>query len=52
MSVLLAVQTERDHRIAQPTDELALNSARLEHAEAKAVKAARHARPGLCETCG
>jgi hypothetical protein len=42
---LLAAQTERDHRIAQLTDELALKSALLEQAEANAVEAARHAGP-------
>ena len=41
----LAAQTERDHRIAQLTDELALKSALLEQAEANAVGAARHAEP-------
>jgi hypothetical protein len=41
--VPLAAQTERDHRIAQLTDELALKSALLEQAEANAVEGARHA---------
>ena len=38
LSVLLVAQTERDHRIAQLTDELALKSALLEQAEANAAK--------------
>ena len=47
LSVSLAAQTERDHRIAQLTDELALKSALLEQAEANAVEAARRAGPEL-----
>jgi phage-related minor tail protein len=42
-SVSLAVQTERDQRIAQLTDELALKSALLEQAEANAAEAAKRA---------
>ena len=42
-SLSLAVQTERDHRITQLTDELALKSALLEQAEANAVEAAKRA---------
>jgi hypothetical protein len=49
LSVSLAAQTERDHRIAQLTDELALKSALLEQAEANAVGAARRAEPELRE---
>jgi hypothetical protein len=49
LSVSLAAQTERDHRIAQLTDELALKSALLEQAEANAVEAARRAEPELRE---
>ena len=45
LSISLAGQTGRDHRIAQLTDELALKSALLEQAEANAVEAARHAEP-------
>jgi hypothetical protein len=44
--LLLAVQTQRDHRIAQQTDELSLKSSLLGQAEAKAVEAARRAWPG------
>ena len=40
LSASLAVQTERDQRIAQLTDELALKSSLLEQAEANAAKAA------------
>jgi hypothetical protein len=40
LSVSLAAQTERDQRIAQLTDELALKSALLEQAEANAAEAA------------
>jgi len=40
LSVLLAAQTERDKRIAQLTDELALKSAPLEQAEANASEEA------------
>jgi hypothetical protein len=40
LSASLAVQTERDQRIAQLTDELALKSALLEQAEANAAEAA------------
>jgi hypothetical protein len=43
------VQTERDHHIAQLTDELALKSALLEQAEANVVEAARRAGPELPE---
>jgi hypothetical protein len=49
LSVLLAAQTERDHRFAQLTDELALKSALLEQAEANAVETARHAGPEVRE---
>ena len=49
LSESLAAQTERDHRIAQLTDELALKSALLEQAEANAVEAARHAGSELRE---
>jgi hypothetical protein len=49
LSVSLAVQAERGHRIAQLTDELALKSALLEQAEANAVEAARRAGPELRE---
>jgi hypothetical protein len=49
LSVSLAAQAERDHHIAQLTDELALKSARLEQAEANAVEAARRAGPELRE---
>ena len=45
LSVLLAAQTERDQRIAQLTEELALKSALLEQAEANAAEAARGAGP-------
>ena len=41
--ILVAAQTERDERIAQLTDELALNSALLEQAEANAAEAAKRA---------
>ena len=40
LSASFAVQTERDQRIAQLTDELALKSALLEQAEANATEAA------------
>ena len=43
LSVLLAAQTERDHRIAQLSDELALKSALLEQSEANAAEAAKRA---------
>jgi chromosome segregation ATPase len=43
LSVSLAVQAERGHRIAQLTDELALKSALLEQAEANATEAAMRA---------
>jgi len=46
LSVSLA---ERDHRIAQLTDELALKSALLEQAKANAVEIARRAGPELRE---
>ena len=49
LSVSLAAQTERDHRIAQLTDELALMSALLEKAKTNAVGAARRAAPELRE---
>ena len=42
-SVSPAVQTERDHRVGQLTDELALKTALLEQAEANAVVAAKRA---------
>ena len=42
LSVQLAAQTERDRRIAQLTDELALKSALLEQAEAIATEAKKH----------
>jgi hypothetical protein len=45
LSVSLAAQTERDHRIAQLTKELALKCTLLEQAEANAVEAARRAEP-------
>jgi chromosome segregation ATPase len=47
LSVLLAAQTERDHRIARLTDELTRKSALLEQAEANAVETARRAGPEL-----
>lgn len=47
LSVPLAVQPERGHRIAQPADELALKSARLKRAEASAAEAERRAGPEL-----
>jgi chromosome segregation ATPase len=43
LSETLAAQTERDQRLAQLTDELALKSALLEHSEAEAAKATKHA---------
>jgi hypothetical protein len=43
LSVLLAAQTERDQRIAQQADDLALKGALLEEAEANAAEAARRA---------
>jgi hypothetical protein len=43
LSVLLAVQAERGHRIAQLTDELALKSALLEQSEANAAEAVKRA---------
>jgi hypothetical protein len=43
LSVSLAVQAERGHRIAQLTDELALKSTLLEQAEANAAEAAKRA---------
>jgi chromosome segregation ATPase len=43
LSVPLAALTERDHRIAQLTDELALKSALLEQSEANAAEAAKRA---------
>jgi hypothetical protein len=42
LSVSLAAQTERDQRIAQLADELALKSALLEQAEANATEAKKH----------
>jgi hypothetical protein len=47
--VLLSAQAERDHRIAQLTDELALKSALPERVEADAVEATRRAGPELRE---
>ena len=49
LSVSLAEKTERDRRIAQLTEELALKSTLLEQAEANAVEAARHVGPEPCE---
>ena len=50
LSVSLATQTERDHRIAHLTDEVALKSALLlEQAEANPMEAARRAGPELRE---
>ena len=49
LSVLLVAQTERDHCIAQLTDELALKSALLEQAEANAMEVTRRAGPELGE---
>ena len=49
LSMSLAAQTERDHRIVQLTDELAVKSALLEQAEANAVEIARHAGPEIRE---
>jgi hypothetical protein len=43
--VSLAAQTERDQRIAQLTDELALKSSQLELAEANAAETAKRAGP-------
>ena len=43
MSAMLAVQSERDQRLAQLTDELARKSALLEQAEANAVEATKRA---------
>ena len=43
LSATLAAQTERDQRLAQLTDELALKSALLEHAEANAAEATKRA---------
>ena len=43
LSISLAAQTERDQRIAQLTDELALKSALLEQAEANAADSAKRA---------
>ena len=50
LSVSLSVQTERGHRIAQLTDELALKSALLEQAEANAADGKRRARLELVDT--
>ena len=47
--VSLAAQTERDQRIAQLTDELALKSSLLEQAEANAAETAKRAGMELCE---
>jgi hypothetical protein len=44
LSVSLAAQSERDHRIAQLTDELALKTALLEQAEANAAEAVKRSR--------
>ena len=49
LSETLVVKTERDRRIAQLTDELALKSARLEQAEANAAKERKRARLELRE---
>jgi chromosome segregation ATPase len=49
LSVWLAARTERDRRIAQLTEELALKSTLLEQAEATAVEAARRAGSELRE---
>jgi len=43
LSVLLAAQTERDHRIAQLTDDLVRKSAQVEQTEANAAEAAKRA---------
>ena len=43
LSAILAAQTERDQRLAQLTDELALKSALLERVEANAAEATKHA---------
>jgi uncharacterized coiled-coil DUF342 family protein len=51
LSVSLAVQAERGHRIAQLTDELALKSTLLEQAEANAAEAAKRAGPAGLEPC-
>jgi hypothetical protein len=45
LSATLAAQTERDQRLAQLTDELALKSALLEQAEANAAEATKRAGP-------
>jgi hypothetical protein len=49
LTVSLSVQTERGHRIAQLTEELALKCALLEQAEVNAVEAARRAGSELRE---
>jgi hypothetical protein len=49
LSISLAAQTERDQRIPQLTEELALKSALLEQAKADAVEAARRAGSELRE---
>jgi chromosome segregation ATPase len=49
LSATLAAQTERDQRMAQLTDELALKSALLEQAEANATMAAKRAELRLRE---
>ena len=43
LSATLAMQTERDQRLAQLTDELSLKSALLEHAEANAAEVEKRA---------
>jgi hypothetical protein len=49
LSATLAAQTERDQRLTQLIDELALKSALLEQAEANAAEATRRAGPELRE---
>jgi hypothetical protein len=49
LSISLSIQTERSHRIAQLTEDLALKSALLEQAEANAVEAAGRAGSELRE---
>src|SRR6267154_904609 len=51
-SVSLTVQTERDQRIARPTDELALKSSLLEQVEANAAEAAKRAELELRKHAG
>ena len=43
LSAILAAQTERDQRLAELSEELALKSALLERAEANAAEATKHA---------